>query len=211
MKKLARVATTMFIIGVCSLAATVYTTGLPVAGATSGDVRTHMLKRAGISVAFPESWIVFDPTRQESRAQFDAAVAVDPRLAQFSDLVASASEHSVLMALGSNPDGSTAVGMGVQWYPDQQVTEPVSLLRAELEHSDVFDTAVVRASKVAGRHAVMADCTLVTDEATSSGVELRMYEFVGPRGLVAMAFAAPLGDLPERDIRAAMTSVRFIR
>jgi hypothetical protein len=87
MKKLARVATTMFIIGVCSLAATVYTTGLPVAGATEPST-TRVIKRAGISIAVPDSWVVYDPTRQETKAAFDAVVAGNPDLKQFSSAAA---------------------------------------------------------------------------------------------------------------------------
>ncbi len=210
MKKCARFATTAFIVAVCTLAATVYTTNLPVAGAEERPTTTHPVKQAGISIAFPDAWLVFDPTRAESRAIYEAAVEQAPQLAAFID-PGEDDEHGALKAIQLKDDGTAGVMLGVSSFPEQRVVEPVSLLRAELQQAEVFDTVVVRATKVAGRHAVRADCILITDEATTSGVEIRMYEFVGPRGAVALAFASPLGDLPEPDIRAAVKSVQFTR
>jgi hypothetical protein len=210
MKKLARVATNLFIVAVCSLAATVYTSNLPVAGATEVSTTTHRVKQAGISIAFPDSWVVFDPTEAESRAVFDAAVEQVPALEQFPGAAADSEDTSVLRAIQIPGEGAPAVVFGMDSFPEQRVTEPVSLLRAQLQAAEVFDSVVVRATKVAGRHAVKADCILLIDEATSSGVEIVLYEFVGSRGGVVMVFASPLGDLPEQEIRAAVKSVRFL-
>ena len=210
MKKSTRVATTVFLVAVCSLAATVYTTNLPVASAMDTPTTTHTVKRAGVTIAFPDTWLVFDPTRQESHAMYDAAAAQVPALAQFADAAADGQKSFVLRAIQMKDDGSAAVVFGLSSFPEQRVTEPVSLLRAELRHTGVFDTVLVRATRIAGRHAVLADCVLITDEETSSGIEILMYEFVGGRGAVGLVFAAPLGDLPEADIRAAVKSVRTI-
>ena len=168
------------------------------------------MKQAGISIALPDSWLVFDPTEAESRVAFDAAVEQVPALAQFSGAAADSEDHSVLQAIQMTDEGAPAVVFGLDSFPEQRVTEPVSLVRAQLRDAGVFDAVVVRAAKVAGRHAVKADCTLIVDEATSSGVEIVMYEFVGSHGGVVMVFAAPLGALPEQDIRAAVKSIRFL-
>jgi hypothetical protein len=210
MKKLARVTTTMFIIGVCSLAATVYTTGLPVAGATEPST-TRIIKRAGISIAVPDAWIVYDPTRQETKAAFDAAVAGNPDLKQFSSAATSAAQHSVLEAVRPASDVGTQAALSIQFYDGIAVKEPVSLVKAELERSGAFRSVDVRRARFAGADAVQVRATIPLDSGGLTGVHELMYEFVSRKGLVLIGCFWKVGTPKPADVNAVLRSVRLAR
>ena len=197
------------------LAITVATGGVANAAGSetgpTGATRTVDVRTAGFSVEIPEPWVVFDSTKAESRAQFDAAVASNPELAQFSSAAASGAEHTALEVVDPSPAGGQGAYLTVQFYKGQRVTEPVSLVRAEFQQTDVFDDVSVRAAKLAGVRAVRARCALVMGAGAADRAELLVYELVGPKGLLVVSLAwSGNGPIPST-VRDIVASVRLAR
>jgi hypothetical protein len=216
MRTLAKRMSVMVIVVACSLAATVYTTGIPVSAATTHVPPAYQVlpvQKAGFSIAIPGEWIVFDPTKAESRAQFDALIAANPQMKEFSDAAAGNAEHSVLTALGTGADGTGVVSFGVTFYAGVRALEPASYVKAGLERSGAFDVVKVRRIEVAGEHAIRASCTMPIGTAgpAEESAELTVYELVGPKGVLVVAFASRGGALSAFDRNAVMASLQLGR
>jgi hypothetical protein len=173
--------------------------------ASSVAVEPVEVEKSGFTISLPTSWTTFDSTRQESREAFDAAVAANPELEQFSGLAGEATDATVLQAVGASTAGD-AIHFEVQHYPEQLVLDPVSLLRAQLRESGVFRHVQVASLRVAGVRAVNARLDLSLGAGTVAEV---MYEVVGSDGMLLFVFAGADRAAVAKQAKATMQTLEL--
>ena len=177
------------------------------ATAPPADGQSVTVTRAGFSVTLPAEWTVFDPTRQESREVFDAAIAKIPELEGYSDLAAQGAQSSVLNAIGPAQNGA-GVSFGVSYFPERLALDPVSLLRNQLRRTGIFENVRVTRVTVARHQAVRAQAEMV---GSSARVALTTYEVIGRKGLLFFTFGSADPSATTTSARSTMASLELLR
>ena len=173
--------------------------------ASSPSLHPIEVTEAGFTISLPTGWTTYDSTRQESREAFDAAIAANPDVEQFTALASDATNATVLQAVSGPLDGEP-IQLAVQHYPEQLALDPVSLLRNQLRETGVFRHVRVGRVRVAGVQAVHAQLDLSLGAAK---VAENMYEVIGPRGMLLFVFAGTDRAALTKQAKATMRSLEL--